>query len=251
MTKLNDNPLDFLSRVEISESDSEIRNLHSLLKMETLAAGLELRIFRVKKGVAGMLAGEVSAIAKNYVSVDLYQTPAEKAAKIQNTAIIEKAQIDKKDLSVGDHVAIRYFANGSRRGNVIDLDEDAEFIMSLDGVTDDYPEFKTILLKMMSVSSNKGRVLIPDRDIPGIVQAAVKEFCEPRGFGMDAESKVNIDVKRIFTSQISKSEVTVNQARLCVEAFNANERKDEKPQIGFQPLGAMKPESNRSGHKMQ
>lgn len=251
MNKTCDNPLNFLSRIEISESDVEIRNLHSLLKMESMLAGLELRIFKVKKGVAGLIAGEVSAIAENYVSVDLYQTPAEKAAKIQNTAIVEKAHIDRKGLTIGDHVAIRYFADCNRRGNVIDLDEEAEFIMAVDGVTDDYPEFKTILLKMLSESSKRGRAFIPDRDIPGIVQAAVKDFCEPRGFGMDAESKVNIDVKRIFTSQISKSEVTVNQAKLCVDAYNANERKDEKPQIGFQPLGAMKPESNRSGHKMQ
>ena len=41
-------------------------------------------------------------------------------------------------------------------GNVIDLETDAEFIMALDGVTDEYPEFRAILLKMLSEASQKG-----------------------------------------------------------------------------------------------
>jgi hypothetical protein len=242
------NPLEFLSRIEISEADGEVKNIHSLLKMERLLSGLELRVFRVKKGVAGLIVGEISAMAKGYVSVDLCQTPAEKAAKIQNTAIIEKAHIDKKDLSLGDHVAIRYFADGSRMGNVIDLETDAEFIMAVDGVTDEYPEFRNILLKMLSEASQKGRRFVPDRDIPDIVKAAVKDFCEPRGFQMDGESKSSIDVKRIFTSQVATSEVTVNQSKLCVAAYNANERKNEKLSTGFKPLGVMKAESrNKPG----
>ncbi|OIR05995.1 hypothetical protein GALL_117920 [mine drainage metagenome] len=239
----SNNPLEFLSRIEIAEADGEIQNIHCLLKMESLLSGLELRIFRVKQGVAGIIAGEVSAIAKNFVSVDLYQSPSERAAKIQNTAIVEKAHIDKSNLTIGDHVAIRYFADGSRMGNVIELEEDAEFVMAVDGVTEEYPEFRAILLKMLSASSQKGRMIIPDRDIPGIIQAAVKEFCEPRGFVMDGESKASIDVKRIFTSLLSKSEVTVKQSALCVEAYNANERRNEKPVSGFQPLGAMKAEN--------
>lgn len=221
------NPLEFLSRIEISEADNDVRNIHSMLKMENLVSGMELRIFKVKPGVAGIIAGEVSAMTKNYVSVDMYQTEADKKAKIQNTTIVEKAHIDKKDLSIGDHVAIRYFADGSKMGNVIDLVEDSEWVISVGGITDEYPDLRAIVLKMFSDASQCGTKMIADRDIPAILQAAVKDFCEPRGFDMDADSQANINVKRIFTSQIKKSEISVQQSTLCVAAYNDNPRKDE------------------------
>ncbi len=226
----DENPLQFLSRLEISEADNDVRNIHSMLKMENLISGMELRIFKIRPGVAGIIAGEVSAMTKNYVSVDMYQTDADRQAKIQNTAIVEKSHIDKKDLSIGDHVAIRYFADGSKMGNVIDLVEDSEWVISIGGITDEYPDLRDIVLKMFSDASHRGTKMIPDRDIPVILQSAVKDFCEPRGFEMDGDSSANINVKRVFTSQVKKNEIAVHQSSLCVNAYNENPRKNEKHQ---------------------
>lgn len=238
MDKRDNDDLDFLkflSRADIAESSGEIRNVNSMLSMESLLSGTQIRIFRVQPGVAGIIAGEVSAITRNYVAIDMYQSKEDKRDRIQNTAVVEKSHIDKKDLAIGDHVAIRYFSDGSKMGNVIELLPNSEFIVSVGGITDEYPELRQLVLKALTNASQKGTRHLTNDNIKHALSQAVKEFCEPRGFEMDGDSASSINVQRIFTSQVKKDEISCVQTSVALDAYNSNPRRHE--QVAMKTIG--------------